>query len=145
MGILAWQEEHESLQGEDRSLVHGAGSLRKAMVCQGRGCICSASVCWKELEFLVFLDQASSSPMPGIEDFAGQLRVRRFRNEYLGALLWYSDLRIQCCHCSGSGCCCGGSLIPGPGTFIGYGCSQNINKKNECLELLSWHSGNESD
>ena len=32
-------------------------------------------------------------------------------------------LRIQCCHCCGSGCCCSSGLIPGPGisTCCGYG------------------------
>ena len=43
----------------------------------------------------------------------------------LGVLLWHSGLRIQCCHCSSWGCCCGACLIPGLGTSSCPGCSQN--------------------
>ena len=33
-----------------------------------------------------------------------------------GVPLWLSGLRIQHCHCCGSGHCCGTGSIPGPGT-----------------------------
>ena len=33
-------------------------------------------------------------------------------------LLGHGGLRTKHCHCSGSGCCCGMCLIPGPGTFL---------------------------
>ena len=33
----------------------------------------------------------------------------------MGVALRLSGLRIWQCHCSGSGCCCGVDLIPGPG------------------------------
>ena len=42
----------------------------------------------------------------------------------LGVLLCCSRLRIWCYHCCGSGCCCGASLIPGPGTSECQGCGQ---------------------
>ena len=38
-------------------------------------------------------------------------------------LLWHSGIRIQHCHCSSLGCCCGAGFIPGPGT--------STNKKNK--------------
>ena len=49
----------------------------------------------------------------------------------MGVPLWYSGLRIRCCHCSGSGCCWGWGLIPGPGTSTCHGCAKtnNNNKK----------------
>ena len=34
-----------------------------------------------------------------------------------GVPLWCSGLRIQHCHCSGGGCCCGTGSIPGLGNF----------------------------
>ena len=40
----------------------------------------------------------------------------------LGIPLWHKRLKMWHCHCSGSGCCCGEGLIPGPETSI---CSQN--------------------
>ena len=36
------------------------------------------------------------------------------KNTFIGVLLWHSRLRIQHCHCSGSGNCHGAGLIPGP-------------------------------
>ena len=33
----------------------------------------------------------------------------------IGAPLWCSELKIQQCHCSVSGHCCGAGSIPGPG------------------------------
>ena len=42
--------------------------------------------------------------------------------------MWHSGLRIWPCHCSGSGCCCGLSSVPGPGTSACCGCGQNKNK-----------------
>lgn len=38
-----------------------------------------------------------------------------FKNKIMGVFLWCSKLRIGCCHCSGSGCCCSMGLIPGLG------------------------------
>ena len=36
-----------------------------------------------------------------------------FRMPGPGVSLWLSGLRIQCCHCWGSGCCSNADLIPG--------------------------------
>lgn len=49
---------------------------------------------------------------------------------------WLSGLRIRHCHCSGSGCCCGVDLIPGPGTFICCGRGQTPNKTNQQKRLV---------
>ena len=38
------------------------------------------------------------------------------KTRVLGVLSWCSELRIQCCHFSGSHHCCGAGWIPGPGT-----------------------------
>ena len=44
-------------------------------------------------------------------------------------ILWHRSLRIQHCHCNGSGHCCGMGLIPGLGTSICHG--QAKKKKKE--------------
>ena len=41
-----------------------------------------------------------------------------------GVPLWCSGLRIQHCHCSGSGHCCDLGLIPGLGTSTCHRCGQ---------------------
>ena len=46
-----------------------------------------------------------------------------------GVSWWCIGLRIQLCHCCGSGHCCGMGSIPGPGTFACCGCSQKIKIK----------------
>ena len=38
-----------------------------------------------------------------------------------GVIWWCSKLRIQHCHCSGLGCCCGMDPVPGRGTSICHG------------------------
>ena len=46
--------------------------------------------------------------------------------------MWCCGLRIWCCHCSGSGHCCGSGLIPGPETFTCCGSEQpNQTKPNK--------------
>ena len=45
-----------------------------------------------------------------------------------GVPLWHSRLRIQHCHCSNSGHCCGMGLLPGMETSPCHGCGQ---KKSE--------------
>ena len=53
---------------------------------------------------------------------------KKKKNLFFGVPLCRSGLRIQCCHFSGLGHCCGtGSIrgtssIPGPGTFTCHGC-----------------------
>ena len=37
--------------------------------------------------------------------------------------MWLIGLRIWCCHCSGSGCCCVVSSIPGQATSACHSCS----------------------
>ena len=38
--------------------------------------------------------------------------MQRNKNVWLKVPLWHSRLRIQCCHWSGLGCCCGmGSIL----------------------------------
>ena len=56
---------------------------------------------------------------------------------WLGVLLWYRVLRIQCCHCSNSGCCCGAGSIPGPGTSICHGCGQEKKNTVKNLEMFA--------
>ena len=48
-----------------------------------------------------------------------------------GVPLWYSGLRIQCCYCSSSGCCCGIGSIPPIQTFLQrrYGDGKEAHKK----------------
>ena len=46
-----------------------------------------------------------------------------------GVPLGHSRLRIWCCHCRGSGCCCGMGSIPGPGTSTCHGQGQKKNRK----------------
>ena len=43
----------------------------------------------------------------------------------MGVLLWSSWLKIQCCYCSGVGCCCGMGSIPGPGNSAGVAKKKN--------------------
>ena len=43
--------------------------------------------------------------------------------------MWVSGLRIQHCHCSGSGHSCGTGLITGPGTSACHGCGKKKKKK----------------
>ena len=52
-------------------------------------------------------------------------------------LLWLSRLRIQFCHCSGSGGCCGTGSSPGPGTFTCHGCGQK-NVKEEIISNMQF-------
>ena len=42
--------------------------------------------------------------------------------------MWRSELRIQRCHCSGLGHCCGSGSVPGPGAFTCHRHGQNKNK-----------------
>ena len=45
------------------------------------------------------------------------------------------------CHCSGSGSCCGASLIPGPETSACLRCSQKKKKKKKtCLDKSRVHT-----
>ena len=53
-----------------------------------------------------------------------------------GFLLWFSRLRIWCCHCSGSGHCRGANLIPGLGTFTCHRCSPKKKKKKKKKRML---------
>ena len=43
---------------------------------------------------------------------------------FCGVPVGFSGLRIQCCHCSGLGHCCGAGWIPGPGTSVCCGGGQ---------------------
>ena len=54
-----------------------------------------------------------------------RLRVR--------SLASFRGLRIQHCHCYGSGHCCGASSMPGLGTSAGCGHSQNTQNKNKTI------------
>ena len=50
----------------------------------------------------------------------------------MGVLWWLSGLRIQRCHCCGSGYSCGTGSIPGPGT---YTCLRHGQKNTQILFL----------
>ena len=53
-----------------------------------------------------------------------------------------SGLRIQCCHCSSLGCCCGIGLIPDLVTFTCQGYSQKIKEEMDLgIVSLSPSSG----
>ena len=53
------------------------------------------------------------------------------KDENRGVPLWSSRLRIQYCHCCGSGCCCGVGSIPGPRTFVFCRRSRNRQTKTK--------------
>ena len=55
-----------------------------------------------------------------------------YKNWYPGVPWWLSMLRIQHCHCCGSGSCSGSGSIPGQGTSTCCRCSQKrkTNKNN---------------
>ena len=55
----------------------------------------------------------------------------------VGLLLWYSRLRIQHCHYSGSGCSYGASSIPGLRTFTCHRCGKKIMREQEIGQNLS--------
>ena len=55
------------------------------------------------------------------------------KNPPVGVPLWGSWLRVQRCHCSGLGRCCGVGSIPGLETSTCLGCSQIKKKKNPML------------
>ena len=60
-----------------------------------------------------------------------KLSLNRFKKNIVGVPLWHRGLKLQCCHCSSLGCCCGVGLIPGPGTSICGGCGQKKKKKKK--------------
>ena len=45
----------------------------------------------------------------------------KIKKMHMGVPWWLSRLRIQCCHCSSSGCCCGRGSTLGPGTSTCHG------------------------
>jgi len=47
---------------------------------------------------------------------------------FIGIAWWHSRLKIQLCHCSGSGCYCGVGLTPGLETSTCLGCGQKKKK-----------------
>ena len=57
--------------------------------------------------------------------------------QHNGVVCWHSVLRIWCCHCSGSSCCCGNGSVPGPGTSTCCGRGQQTNKMHYlAVEIL---------
>ena len=50
---------------------------------------------------------------------------------FIGVPLWYSRLRIWCCHCSGLGHCYGASLILSPGTSTCHRWGQKSKKEKK--------------
>ena len=53
-------------------------------------------------------------------------------------LLWLSQLRIQCCLCSGLGHCCGSVSVPGPGTSTCPGMATHTHTHTQsCIEVLN--------
>lgn len=54
-----------------------------------------------------------------------------YRTNYLWNVMWYSKLRIQHCHRSGFGCCCGEDLISGPGISVCH----KYNKKEQIKQI----------
>ena len=48
-----------------------------------------------------------------------------------GVLWWLRRIRIPCCHCYGSGHCCGAGLILGPGPFTCHKCGQKKTQKTK--------------
>ena len=57
------------------------------------------------------------------------------RKKYLGSSLWRSTLRIQRCHCSGLGHCCGAGSIPDSGTSACCMCGKKKKRYLECHVL----------
>ena len=58
------------------------------------------------------------------------LSYLKTNKHFFRILFWHSELRIQCCCCSGLGHCCGLGLIHGPGTSMCHGHGQK-NKQNQ--------------
>ena len=77
--------------------------------------------------FCIILVLLQSCPAPSLE-MVGELSLQHVKKCPRGPW-WLSGLRIQYCHCCGSGCCCDWSSIPGPGTSACLGLTQ----KNKCL------------
>jgi len=50
------------------------------------------------------------------------------RYSKIGVPWWLGRLKIQCCHCCGSGRCCGSDSVLGPGTST---CSRHGQEKNK--------------
>ena len=67
-----------------------------------------------------------------------------YSQKLLGVPLWCSGLRIQHCQCSGLGCCCGISSIPGLGTSRCLRLGQKTNSKKQtknhqtCKQTRMW-------
>ena len=55
-----------------------------------------------------------------------------------GVPWWLSGLRIWCCHCCGSSCCCGTGLIPGLETYTCHRHSYKRKKKRPCENTMRW-------
>jgi len=49
-------------------------------------------------------------------------------------LWWLRGLRIQCCHCCGSGYCCGTGSVPGPGISACHRCGIKNKRERERKE-----------
>lgn len=57
------------------------------------------------------------------------IKIIILQKNVLGVPLWYSQLSIPHCHCSGSGHHCGLRSVPGPGTSTCYKRSQEKKKE----------------
>lgn len=74
------------------------------------------------------------------------IKIIILQKNVLGVPLWYSQLSIPHCHCSGSGHHCGLRSVPGPGTSTCYKRSQEKKKKffhKNCI--LFWIPAGEVD
>ena len=63
-----------------------------------------------------------------------------YNKKYIFGVCWWSSrLRIQQCHCCGSGCCCGAGSIPGLGTLSCQGYNwKKKKKKKEYNTFICW-------
>ena len=52
---------------------------------------------------------------------------------FWGVLLWYSGLRIWCCHCSGLGSLCGIGSLPAPEVSTYHGQQPKKKKKKKSI------------
>ena len=57
--------------------------------------------------------------------------IRLKKNQITGVPWWCHGLRIQCCHCPGSGCSSGTDSNPGPGTSACHKHGQKKKKKSQ--------------
>ena len=73
------------------------------------------------------------------QDKSQRLVLLHHKGDILGDPVWLSRLRVQHCHFSSLGCCCGAGLIPGLGISTCHRCGQKkkSGKSSQCVTMGS--------